>query len=95
MIRLVASQKVEMNGVDAGTWSAESGQITYCPKESSIDYKTTIEVPGVTRSERTIEGVMPTSIFSYQCSGETLDMTYAGPLELGADAPRWHFTRIK
>ncbi len=90
-----SSVKVEMNGVDAGTWSAESGQITYCPKESSIDYKTTIEVPGVTRSERTIEGVMQTSIFSYQCSGETLDMTYAGPLELGADAPRWHFTRIK
>ena len=87
--------KLEMNGIDAGTWSAEGGQVTYCPKESGIDYKTTIEVPGVTKAERSVDGVMQTSIFSYQCGATDLNMTYSGPLELGADAPRWHFTKVK
>ena len=90
-----SSMTMEMNGIDAGTWSAEGGQVTYCPKESGIDYKTTIEVPGVTKAERTVDGVMQTSVFSYQCGADGLDMTYTGPLELGAEAPRWHFTKVK
>lgn len=92
---LDALLKVEMNGIDSGNWSAEGGKVTYCPKDTSITYTTTIEVPGVAKTVRTIDGVMQTSVFSYQCSAGELHMTYTGPLDLGDGAPRWSFKRVK
>ncbi|MFO1201261.1 MAG: hypothetical protein U1E58_01345 [Tabrizicola sp.] len=86
---------VEAFGIDEAEWSGTGGTANLCVASPGIDFTTTVSNTLIGSFTNQVTGMAQNMSVAYDCAGNTLALQYTGPMDLGADAPRWTLERVK
>ncbi len=90
-----ATVTVTANGADQGSWKVAKGILAYTSGKQAMKFQIKVKV-SIINTTMPDAHMIESGNFNYSCQGDTMQLTYAGPVPItNGDPPHWVLHKVK